>query len=164
MPELIANNRIDSPKVLVIDETGNNLGLLDTSEAIRIANEKELDLVLVSKQDDVVVTRIADVAKLKYEKTKKLKKNKSRNVQNKEWWFKPSIQDRDLILRLEKVKKFVEKGGNAKLTLRYVAKTPYNQMYDTMNKIVSEVSQFAKPINTITKEGRNLSITVKALK
>jgi len=150
---------------MVIDENGQNLGVLSREEALRLAEERELDLVIVSKTKDNVVARIADVAKLKYEKSKKQKKQK--NVQNKEIWFKPNIQERDLILKLEKAKELLEKGGNVKLTLRNEKsrKRVSNEvMYETMKHIVELTNEFAKPINTITREGRNLSITIRSIK
>src|SRR5690606_3208820 len=150
---------------MVIDENGQNLGVLSREEALRLAEERELDLVIVSKTKDNVVAKIADVAKLKYEKSKKQKKQK--NVQNKEIWFKPNIQERDLILKLEKAKELLEKGGNVKLTLRNEKsrKRVSNEvMYETMKHIVELTNEFAKPINTITREGRNLSITIRSIK
>lgn len=67
-------------------------------------------------------------------------------------------------LKLEKAKEFLDKGGNVKILLKSDRRVPYNVMNDVMNKIVENVTQFAKPINSITREGRNLSITIKALK
>ena len=83
---------------------------------------------------------------------------------NKEIWFKPNIQERDLMLKLNKSKEFVNKGGVVKLTLRGDRKTSYATMNEVMNKIFETVSEFAKPINTISREGKNLSITIKAIK
>lgn len=138
--------------------------MISKEEALSLANDRELDLVIVSKHGDQVVARIADLSKLKYEKSKKLKKNKGKSAGQKEIWFRPNIQERDMMLKLEKVKEFLDKGGNVKLTLKSDRKVPYNVMVEVMNNIVEKVSVFAKPINTITREGRNLSITVKALK
>lgn len=148
----------------VIDSEGVNLGVLKTEDALKIAKEKDLDLIIVSKSGEKAVARIIDIAKLKYEKSKKQKKNKGKNVQNKEIWFKPNIQERDLQLKLNKAKEFLEKGGNVKLLLKADRKVPYNIMNDVMNKIVENAIVFSKPINTLTREGRNMSITIKALK
>lgn len=149
---------------MVIDENGQNLGEMGKREALELAYSKELDLIVVSKGDKVVVARIGDVSKVKYEKAKKIRKSKASASAHKEWWFKPNIQERDLEIRLQKVKKFLDKGGTAKLTLRYIprAKVPAEQMLVVMNMISSKVGEFAKIITPSTKEGRNLSILVKS--
>jgi translation initiation factor IF-3 len=152
--------------MIVIDDEGNNHGELSRSDALDLAKEKGLDLVIVSRNKDSIVTKITDIAKYKYEKSKKLKKNKGKSAQHKEVWFKPNIQDRDMFIKLDKTKEFIKKGGTVKLTLRSDRKNrlPLNEMYNVMNKIIETVSEFAKPINTINREGRNLSITVKSIK
>lgn len=148
----------------VIDNEGVNLGLISRNEALNIARDRELDLVIVSKNGENVVARITDLSKLKYEKSKKLKKNKGKTVQNKEIWFKPNIQERDMRLKLEKAKEFLEKGGVVKLTLKADRKVPYNVMEETMKKIIEISSEFSKPINSLSREGRHMSLTIKALK
>lgn len=148
----------------VIDNEGNNLGEISRNEALNIARDRELDLVVVSKNGDKVVARITDLAKLKYEKSKKLKKNKGKTVQNKEIWFKPNIQERDMRLKLEKAKEFLEKGGVVKLKLKSDKKIPYTVMEETMRKIIELSSEFSKPINSLSREGRDMSLTIKALK
>lgn len=140
------------------------MGELSKFEAIEKAREKELDLVLVSPNANPPVARIVDWAKFKYEKSKKLRKAKNKPIETKEWWFKPTIEDRDIQLKMEKVKKFLIKGGNAKLTVKYQHKTPYEQMKKTYDKIFGMIDEFAKPISDMLREGRNLSIIVKSKK
>jgi len=147
--------------MVVIDENGENLGVLDKVKAIEIAKERELDLVLVSPNSNPPVARIVDWAKFKYEKSKKLRKNKGKTQETKEWWFKPQIEDRDIKLKLQQVKKFVDKGGAAKLTVKYVHRTPQEMMKATMDRLLSVTEEFVKISSEINKEGRNLSILVK---
>ena len=150
---------------MVIDENGENLGEMDKLDALNLAKSKELDLIVVSSRPDgVSVTKIGDIAKSKYEKTKKLRKNKGKASEMKEWWFKPQIQERDLEIRVEKVRKFLVKGGGtAKLTVKFVKKTMPEQMNITMRLIQEKIAPFAKPISDVAREGKNQSIIVKAL-
>ncbi len=150
---------------MVIDENGENLGEMDKLDALNLAKSKELDLIVVSSRPDgVSVTKIGDIAKSKYEKTKKLRKNKGKSSEMKEWWFKPQIQERDLEIRLEKIRKFLVKGGGtAKLTVKFVKKTMPEQMNITMRTIQEKIAAFAKPISEVAREGRNQSIIIKSL-
>ena len=150
--------------MVVIDNEGVNLGSLQREKAMDIAYDRGLDLVLVSPNSNPPVARIADWAKFKYERSKKLRKNKGKTQELKEWWFKPSIEDRDIQLKLDKVKKFVDKGGLAKLTVKYVNKTLPEAIKATMDKIMVHVTDNLKPTSEVTKEGRNLSIFVKTNK
>lgn len=134
---------------------------MSKDEAIRLAQERELDVVLVSNANDKPVAKIVDWAKYKYEKTKKQRKNKGKSVETKEWWFKPTIGDRDLIIRLEKIKAFLKKGGNAKIVVKPDKKVPFEIINAAMGKITTQIDEFAKPISEVSKEGRNLSILIK---
>lgn len=155
------NERIRAQKVVVIDENGENLGLKDRLEALDIARERELDLVLVSPNLENPVAKIVDFSKFKYEKSKKLRKNKGKTLETKEWWFKPNIGDRDIDMKLENVKKYLKKGGTAKLTIKYVHKTPYEMLKLTFDRVLAKAEVFTKPLGEPAKEGRNISILVK---
>jgi translation initiation factor IF-3 len=155
------NQSIKVNQFTLIDEAGNNLGVVSKDEAIRMAQEKELDVVLVSNSGESAVAKIVDWAKYKYEKTKKQRKNKGKSVETKEWWFKPTIGDRDLTIRLKKIKAFLKKGGNAKIVVKPDKKVPYEIINEAMKKISTQIEEFAKPISDVSREGRNLSILIK---
>lgn len=147
----------------MIDENGENLGIVTKQDAINIAQERELDVVLVSPGSNPPVARIVNFAKFKYEKNKKAKKTKNKAVETKEWWFKPNITERDVLVKLEKVKKFVGKdNATAKLTAKFVPRTQYEQMRALMDKIFKIAEEHFKIISEIQREGKNLSILVKA--
>jgi len=147
--------------MIVIDDAGTNLGVLTKADAIVIAKEKDLDLVLVSPNAQTPVAKIVDWAKFKYEKSKKLRKNKGKTLESKEWWFKPSIEDRDIKLKLQQVKRFVDKGGMAKLTIKYVPRTPIEAIRGAMDRLLNISQELVKITSEVTKEGKNLSILVK---
>jgi translation initiation factor IF-3 len=147
--------------MVVIDAEGNNLGVLSKFDALNLAKEAELDLVLVSPNANPPVARIVDYSKLKYERSKKARKGQTKPIENKEWWFSPTIADRDLQIKLEKVKDFLSKGGNAKLTVKWKKRTLPEQIKGVMDKILIQSAEFAKPMSEVLREGRNLSILVK---
>ncbi|CAG1022936.1 Translation initiation factor IF-3 [Patescibacteria group bacterium] len=147
--------------MVVIDAEGNNLGVLSKFDALNLAKEAELDLVLVSPNANPPVARIVDYSKLKYERSKKARKGQTKPIENKEWWFSPTIADRDLQIKLEKVKDFLSKGGNAKLTVKWKKRTLPEQIKGVMDKILVQSAEFAKPMSEVLREGRNLSILVK---
>lgn len=148
--------------MVVIDSDGNNLGELLKLDALAVAKEQELDLVLVSPSAKPPVARIVDYSKLKYERSKKARKSQSKQIENKEWWFSPTIAERDILIKIEKVKEFIAKGGNAKLTVKWQKRSLPEQLKKVMDKIVELTSDSAKPVSEVLREGRNLSILVKS--
>ena len=115
------NEFIQSPKVRVIDENGENLGVLLTEEAIEQASEVGLDLVEVSPNADPPVAKFLDVGKFKYEAQKKAnlarKTQKTQDV--KEIKMRPNIDDHDYDVKMKKVFSFIDDGDKVKVTLRF---------------------------------------------
>jgi translation initiation factor IF-3 len=145
----------------VIDENGNNLGVLSKQDALKRAQAVDLDLVLVSPEAKPPVARIIDWSKFKYEQTKKARQAKGHQVKNKEWWFKPNIAENDMEIKLNRVVEFVSKGNTAKLTVRAMKRVPKKQMYDTMNRLREMLNGRVEEISEVRPEGRNLVINVK---
>ena len=115
------NEFIQAPKVRVIDENGENLGVLLTEEAIEQAADAGLDLVEVSPNADPPVAKFLDVGKFKYEAQKKAnlarKTQKTQDV--KEIKMRPNIDDHDYDVKMKKVHSFIEDGDKVKVTLRF---------------------------------------------
>jgi len=155
------NERIRLPKVIVIDENGENLGLIDRDAAINIARERELDLVLVSPNSENPVARIVDWAKFKYEKSKKAKKNKGKALETKEWRFTGLTQEFEMNLKLKRVKEFLAKGGNAKLTIRSERKVQREDMLRTFNILRNKYLEFASEVAPMSNVGRDLTVVIK---
>ena len=112
---------IQADKVRVIDENGENLGVMYTREAIEQANELGLNLVEVSPGADPPVCKFLDVGKHRYEAQKKA--NAARKTQKtqqiKEIKMRPNIDDHDYDVKMRSVKKFIEDGDKVKMTLRF---------------------------------------------
>ncbi len=115
------NQFITVPKVRVIDENGENIGVLLTAEAIEQAAEVGLDLVEVSPNADPPVCKFLDVGKFKYEAQKKANQaRKSQKTQEiKEIKMRPNIDDHDFDVKMRKVFDFLEEGDKVKLTMRF---------------------------------------------
>lgn len=145
----------------VIDSEGNNIGVLKREEALNKAREMEMDLVLIAPEAKMPVAKIIDWSKFKYEQSKKARQSKSTQIENKEWWFKPNIEERDMAIKLEQVYKFIAKGGIAKLTVKYVRRTPYSQLFETMKVLKETIGEKAEIFGDERKEGKNISINIK---
>lgn len=115
------NNFITVPRVRVIDDEGENLGVMLTAEAIEAAAEVGLDLVEVSPNADPPVCKFLDVGKFKYEAQKKANiARKSQKTQEiKEIKMRPNIDDHDFDTKMKKVFDFLKEGDKVKLTMRF---------------------------------------------
>ena len=115
------DDMIQSDKVRVIDENGENLGVMFTNEAIEQANEIGLNLVEVSPNADPPVCKFLDVGKHRYEAQKKA--NAARKTQKtqqiKEIKMRPNIDDHDYDVKMRKIVEFLEEGDKVKVTMRF---------------------------------------------
>jgi len=116
-----SNNRISSPEVQVIGSDGNNLGILNTNEAISMAKEQGLDLIEISPNAKPHVCKIIDMGKFKYHSQKKanVAKKKQKIVALKEIKMRPVTETHDYEFKVKNAKKFIEKGDKVKFTIRF---------------------------------------------
>ena len=115
------NEFIASPKVRVIDENGENLGVMLTAEAIEQAAQVGLDLVEISPNADPPVAKFLDIGKFKYEAQKKanLARKNQKTQEIKEIKMRPNIDDHDYDVKMKKVFSFLDEGDKVKITLRF---------------------------------------------
>jgi len=115
------NEFIQSPKVRVIDENGENLGVMYTREAIEQAQSAGLDLVEVSPNVDPPVCKFLDIGRYKYESQKKAneQRKKQKTQEIKEIKMRPNIDDHDYDVKMRKVFEFLEEGDKVKVTMRF---------------------------------------------
>jgi translation initiation factor IF-3 len=115
------NDNIRAPRLRVIDDEGQQLGVLDRPEALALARQQGLDLVEISPNADPPVAKIVDWGKYNYQRTKQLQKTKrtSKNLEIKQMRFGLKISDHDLGVKLNKVNGFLEVGHKVKLTVFY---------------------------------------------
>ncbi|MFZ5559694.1 MAG: translation initiation factor IF-3 [Patescibacteria group bacterium] len=115
-----ANEQIRSPQVQVIDENGKNLGILDTSKAIEIAKERELDLVEISSKTQPPICKIINYGKYQYlqEKKERKQKAKQRRAELKEIRIGFTTSVHDLEIKAKQIEKFLKEGHKVKIDLR----------------------------------------------
>lgn len=115
------NNRIRSPRVLVIDETGAKLGEFLTEDAIDMARERGVDLIEVAPQARPPVCRLGDFGKIKYEKKKKEAVSRKNQivVSLKELKLRPKTDTHDFEVKLKHARRFLDEGDKVKVTVRF---------------------------------------------
>ena len=116
-----SNNRISSPEVQVIASDGENLGVLNTNEAISMAKNQGLDLIEIAPNAKPPVCKIMDMGKYKYDAQKKanLAKKKQKIVSIKEIKMRPVTETHDYKFKVKNAKKFISKGDKVKFTIRF---------------------------------------------
>ena len=115
------NEQIRDKEVRVIGEDGSQLGVMAIEEALRHAEEAELDLVKIAPNANPPVCRIVDYGKFRYEQLRKQKeaRRKQRTVEVKEIRMSPNIDTNDLNTKMSAARKFLEKGNRVKVTIRF---------------------------------------------
>ena len=116
-----SNNRIFSPEVQVIASDGENLGILNTTEAIAKAKNQGLDLIEIAPNANPPVCKIMDMGKYKYDAQKKanLAKKKQKIISLKEIKMRPVTETHDYEFKVKNAKKFISKGDKVKFTIRF---------------------------------------------
>jgi translation initiation factor IF-3 len=151
---------IQADKVRVIDENGENLGVMYTREAIEQANEGGLNLVEVSPNADPPVCKFLDVGKYRYEAQKKA--NAARKTQKtqqiKEIKMRPNIDIHDYDVKMRSVRKFIEEGDKVKMTLRFRGREMAHQDLgmNLLKRVQDDVAEIAKIEAYPRLEGRQM--------
>ena len=155
---------ITVPKVRVIDQDGENLGVLYTKEAIATAHEVGLNLVEVSPGADPPVCKILDVGKFKYEAQKKAaaarKNQKTQEI--KEIKMRPNIDDHDYDTKMKAVQRFIEEGDKVKLTLRFRGRElSHGELgLQLLERVRDDAIDYAKVEQLPKMEGRQMLMVI----
>ena len=144
----------------VIDQDGENRGVMYTREAIAEAQEVGLDLVEVSPNADPPVCKFLDIGKFKYETQKKANQaRKTQRVQEiKEIKMRPNIDDHDYDVKMRSVKSFIEEGDKVKITLRFRGRElAHGQLgMRLLERVQSDSAEYAKVEQLPRMEGRQM--------
>jgi len=136
---IVANNRINDSELRVVTAEGEQLGILSKEDAMREAQKRELDLVLMVPNATPPVAKIINLNKYNYELKKRekeqAKKARAGIVDVKEVKFRPAIGEHDLLNKMKQAQKFIDKGAKVKLTI---------QMRGRENSKSSDVLEFFK--------------------
>ena len=151
---------IQSDKVRVIDENGDNLGVMYTREAMEQANELGLNLVEVSPGADPPVCKFLDVGTYRYEAPKKANaQRKTQKTQEiKEIKMRPNIDVHDYDVKMRSVRKFLEEGDKVKMTLRFRGREMAHQELgmNLLNRVRDDTAEIAKIEAYPRLEGRQM--------
>nr|WP_244656190.1 MULTISPECIES: translation initiation factor IF-3 [unclassified Rhizobium] len=116
-----SNREIRIPKIQLIDEEGQNLGVMPTDQALKMAEDAGLDLVEISPNAEPPVCKILDLGKLKYSTQKKAAeaRKKQKIVEVKEIKMRPNIDTHDYEVKMKAMNRFFEEGDKVKVTLKF---------------------------------------------
>ena len=119
--ELMINERIRDREVRLVSESGEQLGIMSSREALKLAREADLDLVKIAPNAKPPVCKIIDYGKYRYELARKEKeaKKKQKTMEVKEVRLSPNIDTNDLNTKANQARKFISKGDKVKVTLRF---------------------------------------------
>ena len=137
------NERIRSREVRLIDDEGNNHGVVATNKALQMAEDKDLDLVVVSQNQEPPVCKIMDYGKYKYELEKKAKeaKKKQHVVTIKEIKVRYKIDTHDYLVRINNIKKFIAQGNKVKVVVMLRGREMQHSKlaFDLANKFIEDL-------------------------
>ena len=158
------NEQIRDREIRLIGEDGEQLGIMSAREAMKIAQEAELDLVKIAPAANPPVCKIIDYGKYKYEQARKEKeaKKKQKTVEVKEVRLSPNIDTNDLNTKINNAKKFISKGNKVKVTLRFRGREMAHvqqskHILDDFAETLADVAVVEKPAKM---EGRAMSMVL----
>ena len=158
------NGQIRDKEVRVISEDGEQLGIMSSKDAMKLAREAELDLVKIAPKAQPPVCKIIDYGKYKYELARKEKeaKKKQKTVEVKEVRLSPNIDTNDLNTKMNNAKKFITKGNKVKVTLRFRGRERAHRQQSKHNlddfaEMLADVAVIEKPAK---QEGRSMSMVL----
>ncbi len=162
--ELMINEQIKDREVRVVSETGEQLGIMSSREALRLAQEAELDLVKIAPTAKPPVCKIIDYGKFRYEQVRKEKeaKKKQRIIELKEIRLSPNIDTNDLNTKIGAARKFLTKGNKVKITLRFRGRemAHMNTSRHILDDIATELADIAVVEKPSKVEGRSISMVL----
>jgi len=158
------NEQIRVREVRLIDDTGAQKGIVSTLEALRMAQDVNLDLVEVAPQADPPVCKILDYGKYRFELEKKLRDSKKKQKLQvlKEIRMQPKINDHDLSFKARHIQEFLDDGDKVKVTIRFrgreLAHTELG--LDVLNSVLAKLGGDLTVEKSPAMEGRTMSMTL----
>jgi translation initiation factor IF-3 len=164
LKQVRVNQQIRVPQVRLIAADGEQVGIIQRDEALRMAEEQGLDLVEVAPQSKPPVCRILDYGKYKYEQSKRAKiaRKKHHFMQLKEVKLRPKIEEHDFQFKLNHARKFLESGNKVKFTVYFRGREITHREFG--EKLLDRMAEELKDVATIERptklEGRNMVMTM----
>jgi translation initiation factor IF-3 len=162
------NERIRLSPVRLIDDEGQQVGVVPVDEALRMAKAKGLDLVEVAANSRPIVCKIMDYGRFRYEQEKKAReaKKQQHQVDVKEVKYRPNINQHDFDTKTNRARKFLGQGKHVKVTIMFrmrEMRRPENG-FELLRRIAEDLADIAKVDNMPTKlESRDLTMVLRPL-
>ncbi len=158
--EALINEDIQEMEIRLIGSHGEQVGLMKTSAALKLAEEEELDLVLIAPTAHPPVCKIIDYGKFRYEQTRKEKeaKKKQKVIETKEVRFSPNIDDNDMNTKANAARKFIEHGDKVKVSMRFRGReiSHMNDRKSVLDEFAEKLADIAVVDKPAKVEGRSL--------
>mgnify|MGYP000866430351 CR=1 FL=1 len=158
------NNQIRIPKVRLIDETGENLGVVPTREAMMRAEDAGLDLVEISPNSDPPVCKILDFGRYKYESQKRANeaRKKQKIIEIKEIKLRPNIDEHDYDVKMRAIERFLGEGDKVKVTMRFRGREMAHQELGlkVLERVRDMFNEAAKVEQIPKLEGRQMTMVM----
>jgi translation initiation factor IF-3 len=158
------NRAIRAREVRVIDDAGEQLGIMGLNEALQAASERGLDLVEVSPNSKPPVCRIMDYGKYKYQQSKRAAeaKKKTAKVEIKEVKLRPKTEEHDFQVKLKRAVKFLEAGNKVKVTIMFRGREVTHPEFGhrILNRVAEEVKDLGQPESVPRMTGRFMSMVI----
>jgi translation initiation factor IF-3 len=154
------NEAIRAPKIRLIDENGNMIGVVSVREGLEMAVEAGLDLVEISPNVDPPVCKILDYGKYKFESQKKkaAERKKQKIVEIKEVQMRPMIEENDYQTKLRNIKRFIAEDDKVKITMRFKGRQMAHQEIgmDILKRVIDDMGEEVKVELPPKLEGRQM--------
>ena len=158
------NEMIDVPEVRLIDQNGENVGVVGIEDALERAEQAEFDLVELSPNANPPVCKILDFGKYKYEAQKKanVARKKQKTVEVKEIKMRPGIEVHDYDVKMRSIQRFITEGDKVKVTLRFRGREMVHQDrgMNVLQRVREDLGEIAKVEQFPRMEGRLLTMVV----
>lgn len=162
------NGEITAPEVRLVGEENEPLGIVSLAEALRIADEADVDLVEIAPQAEPPVCRLMDFGKFKYRESKKQHeaKLKQKQIQVKEIKFRPGTDEGDYQIKLRNLIRFLEEGDKTKITLRFRGREMAHQEigYNLLKRVEADLTEFGTVEQFPKMEGRQMVMVLSPKK
>lgn len=162
------NEKISSPKVRLVDENGEMVGVVTQKDALERAYKAGLDLVEVSPNADPPVCKILNYGKYKFEEQKRRAeiRKKQKVIEVKEIQLRPGIDKHDFEVKMRSARKFIEEGDKLKITLRFRGREVSHQQLGTevLNKVKAALEDIAKVEHHPKLEGKRMIMVMGPVK
>jgi len=168
-PQVRINERIRLSPVRLVDDEGNQVGVVPVEEALALAREKGLDLVEVAATSRPIVCKIMDYGRFRYEQEKKAReaKKQQHSVEVKEVKYRPNINIHDFDTKTRRARKFIDQGKHVKVTIMFrmrEMRRPENG-FDLLRRVAEDLADVAKVDRMPDRlEGRDLTMVMRPLK